>query len=103
MTRITLKTTKQNKTKHKTKQHNTSPINGGLAQYNVTYQMIDNYYADIQAKGFHSLSYFDIGNWGTSINTNYRGLVLIYMLYIGKPFLPRICSSTFDGLLRPPF
>ena len=26
-----------------------------------------------QASGFHSLSYFDIGNWGTRINTNYRG------------------------------
>ena len=52
---------------------NLGPINGGLAQYNVTYPMIDKYYADIQAKGFHSLSYFDIGNWGTSINTNYRG------------------------------
>ena len=25
------------------------------------------------SSGFHSLSYFDIGNWGTQINTNYRG------------------------------
>lgn len=44
---------------------NLGPINGGLAQYNVTYAMIDKYYADIQARGFHSLSYFDVGNWGT--------------------------------------
>ena len=26
-----------------------------------------------QAKGFHSLSYFDIGNWGLSVTTTYRG------------------------------
>ena len=51
---------------------NLGPINGGLAQYNVTYPMIDDYYAKIQANGFHSLSYFDIGNWGTRISSNYR-------------------------------
>ncbi len=42
---------------------NLGPINGGLAQYNVTYDMINRYYQRIQADGFHSLSYFDIGNW----------------------------------------
>ena len=52
---------------------NLGPINGGLKQYNVTYPMIDAYYRDIQAKGFHSLSYFDIGNWGLSVTTTYRG------------------------------
>ena len=40
---------------------NLGPINGGLAQYNVTYPMIDKYYADIQQAGFHSMSYFDVG------------------------------------------
>ena len=55
------------------KWENLGPINGGLAQYNVTFDMINNYYKNIQASGFHSLSYFDIGNWGVSINTNYRG------------------------------
>ena len=52
---------------------NLGPINGGLAQYNVTYGMIDQYLARIQRLGFHSLSYFDIGNWGTRITTNYHG------------------------------
>lgn len=52
---------------------NLGPINGGLAQYNVTFGMINEYYAKIQGSGFHSLSYFDIGNWGTRINSNYRG------------------------------
>jgi len=52
---------------------NLGPINGGLAQYNVTYRMIDEYLAQIQRQGFHSLSYFDIGNWGTRITTNYHG------------------------------
>ena len=52
---------------------NLGPINGGLAQYNVTYPMINKYYDQIQAAGFHSLSYFDIGNWGVSVNSNYRG------------------------------
>jgi hypothetical protein len=105
---------------------NLGPINGGLAQYNVSYAMMDRYYEKIQQKGtvsvtgysqavlctalylpsadsftppllyhsfttpspllhpsfttpspllhhsfttgFHSLSYFDIGNWGTRIN-----------------------------------
>ena len=31
------------------------------------------YYADIKKAGFHSLSYFDIGNWGTRTNTSYKG------------------------------
>jgi len=52
---------------------NLGPINGGLAQYNVTYQMINSYYETIQADGFHSLSYFDIGNWGTEVTTHPRG------------------------------
>ena len=41
---------------------NLGPINGGLKQYNVTYKMMEAYYEQIQAAGFHSLSYFDIGN-----------------------------------------
>jgi len=36
-------------------------------------RQINAYYKKIQESGFHSLSYFDIGNWGVSINTNYRG------------------------------
>jgi hypothetical protein len=47
---------------------NLGPINGGLAQYNVTFDMMDRYYEKIQQAGFHSLSYFDIGNFGTRIN-----------------------------------
>lgn len=52
---------------------NLGPINGGLAQYNVTYGKIDAYYRAIQAKQFHSLSYFDIGNWGTRIDLGNPG------------------------------
>lgn len=52
---------------------NLGPINGGLTQYNVTLDMINSYYVAIQKAGFHSLSYFDIGNWGTRTNTNYHG------------------------------
>jgi hypothetical protein len=52
---------------------NLGPINGGLAQYNVTYSKIDDYYQRIQAAGFHSLSYFDIGNWGTRTVFPYKG------------------------------
>lgn len=52
---------------------NLGPINSGLAQYNVTFNMINNYYKQIQSEGFHSLSYFDIGNWGTSVTTHPRG------------------------------
>jgi hypothetical protein len=37
-------------------------------QYNVTYNLIDSTYAAIQADGFHTLSYFDIGNWGVSVH-----------------------------------
>eukprot|EP00041_Stephanoeca_diplocostata_P027866 m.777446 g.777446 ORF g.777446 m.777446 type:complete len:964 (-) comp23264_c0_seq2:304-3195(-) len=44
---------------------NLGPINEGLEQYNVTYDVIETYYADILKAGFKSLSYFDIGNWGT--------------------------------------
>lgn len=29
---------------------NLGPINGGLAQYNVTFQMIDDYYEKIQSR-----------------------------------------------------
>jgi hypothetical protein len=36
-----------------------------IRQYKVNYSMIDNYYAAIQKDGFHALSYFDVGNWGT--------------------------------------
>ena len=42
-------------------------------RYNVTLGMINAYYEGVQAAGFHSLSYFDIGNWGTRTDTNYRG------------------------------
>ena len=52
------------------KWENLGPINGGLAQYNVTFDMINAYYKQIQDKGFHSLSYFDIGNWGTRYVSN---------------------------------
>lgn len=58
---------------YQNKWENLGPINGGLAQYNVTYDMINSYYERIQDAGFHSLSYFDIGNWGTRTNTNYPG------------------------------
>ena len=37
-------------------------------QYNVTFALIEAYYKRIQTEGFHSLSYFDIGNWGTSVS-----------------------------------
>lgn len=52
---------------------NLGPINGGLAQYNVTYQKMEQYYEQIQSAGFHSLSYFDIGNWGTQTDVSYKG------------------------------
>ena len=52
---------------------NLGPINGGLKQYNVTYKMMETYYEQIQAAGFHSLSYFDIGNWGTQTCVKYSG------------------------------
>lgn len=44
-----------------------------MHRYNVTYDMINNYYQTIQTEGFHSLSYFDIGNWGTEVTTHPRG------------------------------
>ena len=43
---------------------NLGPVNGGLDQYNVTYAKMDAYYKGIQDAGFHSLCYFDVGNWG---------------------------------------
>ena len=52
---------------------NLGPINTGLSQYNATYALIEKVYANYQSAGFHSLSYFDIGNWGTRTNTNYLG------------------------------
>ena len=48
---------------------NLGPINAGLPQYNVTYSAIDAFDAGVQAAGLCSLSYFDIGNWGVSIDT----------------------------------
>ena len=35
--------------------------------------MINAYYKHQQDRGFHTLSYFDIGNWGLSETTTYRG------------------------------
>ena len=35
----------------------------GEKQYNVTYEKMESYYQQIQAAGFHSLSYFDIGTY----------------------------------------
>ena len=58
---------------YQTRWENLGPINGGLAQYNVTTQQMNSYYKGIQEAGFHSLSYFDIGNWGTRTDTNYGG------------------------------
>ena len=52
---------------------NLGPINEGLDQYNVTYAMINQYYQKYKSLGFHSLSYFDIGNWGTMADANYSG------------------------------
>lgn len=46
---------------------NLGPINAGLDQYNVTTTLINNFYSQVQAAGLHSLSYFDVGNWGTKI------------------------------------
>lgn len=48
---------------------NLGPINEGLPQYNVTYARIEDFDASVQAAGLNSLSYFDIGNWGVSIDT----------------------------------
>jgi hypothetical protein len=53
--------------------HPLTATDGGLAQYNVTYAMIERYYAAIQDQGLHSLSYFDIGNWGTRIKVRNTG------------------------------
>ena len=36
----------------------------GLQQYNVTFKMINDHYTELQALGFHSLSYYDIGPLG---------------------------------------
>lgn len=84
---------------------NLGPINEGLDQYNVTYAMINQYYQKYKSLGFHSLSYFDIGNWGTMADANYSGPAQ----YCGtRPNgLPAPCPtpgeaplSTFSG---PPF
>jgi SSS family solute:Na+ symporter len=48
---------------------NLGPINAGLPQYNVTYALIEDFYQKVQAAGLNSLSYFDVGNWGVSIDT----------------------------------
>jgi hypothetical protein len=49
---------------------NLGPINAGLPQYNVTYGRIDDFDASVQAAGLNSLTYFDVGNWGVSIDTS---------------------------------
>ncbi len=49
---------------------NLGPINAGLPQYNVTYASIDAFYVAVQAAGLNSLTYFDVGNWGVSIDTH---------------------------------
>ena len=49
---------------------NLGPINAGLPQYNVTYGRIEEFDASVQAAGLNSLSYFDVGNWGVSIDTS---------------------------------
>ena len=49
---------------------NLGPINAGLPQYNVTYARISGFDASVQAAGLNSLTYFDVGNWGVSIDTS---------------------------------
>jgi hypothetical protein len=49
---------------------NLGPINAGLPQYNVTYARIADFDAQVQAAGLNSLTYFDVGNWGVSIDTS---------------------------------
>lgn len=49
---------------------NLGPINAGLPQYNVTYGVISNFDDKVQAADLNSLSYFDVGNWGVSIDTS---------------------------------
>jgi hypothetical protein len=49
---------------------NLGPINAGLPQYNVTYGLISTFDYSVQAAGLNSLSYFDVGNWGVSIDTS---------------------------------
>ena len=49
---------------------NLGPINPGLPQYNVTYARIQAFYTSVQASGLNSLTYFDVGNWGVSIDTS---------------------------------
>jgi hypothetical protein len=48
---------------------NLGPINAGLPQYNVTWARIAAFDAQVRAAGLNSLSYFDIGNFGVSIDT----------------------------------
>lgn len=47
---------------------NLGPINPGLAQYNVTPADIVHAYTLARDAGFHTLSYFDVGNWGVNIS-----------------------------------
>ena len=49
---------------------NLGPINAGLPQYNVTYARIAQFDESVRAAGLNSLSYFDVGNWGVSIDTS---------------------------------
>jgi hypothetical protein len=49
---------------------NLGPINAGLPQYNVTYKRIADFDTSVQAAGLNSLSYFDVGNFGVSIDTS---------------------------------
>jgi hypothetical protein len=48
---------------------NLGPINAGLPQYNVSYESIAAFDMAVQAAGLNSLSYFDVGNFGVSIDT----------------------------------
>lgn len=48
---------------------NLGPINAGLPQYNVTYARIQNFELGVQSIGLNSLTYYDVGNWGVSIDT----------------------------------
>jgi hypothetical protein len=49
---------------------NLGPINAGLPQYNVTYGLISDFDQSVQDVGLNSLSYFDVGNFGVSIDTS---------------------------------
>jgi hypothetical protein len=47
---------------------NLGPINAGLPQYNVSFERINAFDESVQAAGLNSLTYFDVGNWGVSVN-----------------------------------